>query len=57
MSMNKEEFAVVGAALSKSDAEIIQQDWGDRYNEDCWSLMLGLLAGVGFCVSVALLLL
>lgn len=57
MSINKEEFAVVGAALSKSDAEIIQQNWGDQHNEDRWSLMLGLLAGVGFFVFVALLLL
>jgi len=48
MSMSKEEFAVLDAALSKSDAEIIQQNWGDQHNEDRWSLMLDLLAGVGF---------
>ncbi len=57
MSMSKEEFAVLDAALSKSDAEIIQQNWGDQHNEDRWSLMLDLLAGVGFFVFVALLLL
>jgi|TARA_B110000881_G_scaffold34376_1_gene26752 hypothetical protein len=34
MSMSKEEFAVLDAALSKSDAEIIQQNWGDQHNED-----------------------
>jgi hypothetical protein len=55
MSMSKEEFAVLDAALSKSDAEIIQQNWGDQHNEDRWSLMLDLLAGVGFFVFVALL--
>ena len=57
MSMSKEEFAVLDAALGKSDAETIQQNWGDQHNEDRWSLMLGLLAGVGFFVFVALLLL
>ena len=57
MSMSKEEFAVLDAALSKSDAETIQQNWGDQHNEDRWSLMLGLLAGAGFFVFVALLLL
>jgi hypothetical protein len=55
MSMSKEEFAGLDATLSKSDAEIIQQNWGDQQNEDRWSRPLGLLAGVGFFVFVALL--
>ena len=54
-SMSKEEFAGLDAALSKNDAEIIQQNWGDQQNEDRWSRILGLLAGVGFFVFVALL--
>jgi hypothetical protein len=56
MSMSKEEFAGLDATLSKNDAEIIQQNWGDQQNEDPWSRPLGLLAGVGFFVFVALLL-
>jgi hypothetical protein len=55
MSMSKEEFAGLDAALSKNDAEIIQQNWSDQQNEDRWSRPLGLLAGVGFFVFVALL--
>jgi hypothetical protein len=55
VSMSKEEFAGLDAALSKNDAEIIQQNWGDQQNEDRWSRLLGLLAGVGFFVFVALL--
>lgn len=54
-SMSKEEFAGLDAALSKNDAEIIQQSWGDQQNEDRWSRLLGLLAGVGLFVFVALL--
>lgn len=54
-SMSEEEFADLEAALSKSDTEIIQQNWGDQQNEDRWSRILGLLAGVGFFVFVALL--
>jgi hypothetical protein len=57
VSMSKEEFAGLDAALSKNDAEIIQQNWDDQQNEDRWSRLLGLLAGVGFFVFVALLLL
>jgi len=61
MSMSKEEFAGLDVTLSKNDAEIIQQNWGDlqnwgdQQNEDRWSRPLGLLAGVGFFVFVALL--
>jgi len=55
VSMSKEEFADLDAALSKNDTEIIQQNWGDQQNEDRWSRILGLLAGVGFFVFVALL--
>jgi hypothetical protein len=55
MSMSKEEFAGLDATLSKNDAEIIQQNWGDQQNEDRWSRPLGLLAGVGFFVFVTLL--
>jgi hypothetical protein len=54
-SMSKEEFAGLDAALTKNDAEIIQQSWSDQQNEDRWSRILGLLAGVGFFVFVALL--
>ncbi len=54
-TMSKEEFADLDAALSKNDAEIIQQNWGDQQNGDRWSRLLGLLAGVGFFVFVALL--
>ena len=57
VSMSKEELAGLDAALGKNDAEIIQQNWGDQQNEDRWSRLLGLLAGVGFFVFVALLLL
>lgn len=55
ISMSEEEFADLEAALSNDDAEIIQQNWGDQQNEDRWSRILGLLAGVGFFVFVALL--
>lgn len=55
VSMSEEEFADLDAALNKSDAEIVQQNWGDQQNEDRWSRILGLLAGVGFFVFVALL--
>lgn len=55
VSMSKEEFADLDAALSKNDTEIIQQNWGDQPNEDRWSRILGILAGVGFFVFVALL--
>ncbi len=55
LPMSKEEFADLDAALSKSDTEIIQQSWGDQQNEDRWSRILGLLAGVGFFVFIALL--
>ena len=55
MSMSKEEFAGLDAALSENDAEIIQQNWGDQQNKDSWSRLLGLLAGVGFFVFFALL--
>jgi len=53
--MSEEEFANLDAALSKNDAEIPQQNWVDQRNEDRWSRILGLLAGVGFFVFVALL--
>jgi hypothetical protein len=53
--MTEEEFADLDAALSKSDAEIIQQNWEDQSNEDRLSRLLGLLAGIGFFVFVALL--
>jgi len=55
VSMSKEEFAALEAALSKSDTEIIQQNWADQQNEDRWSRILGLMAGVGFFLFVALL--
>jgi len=55
VSMSKEEFAGLDAALSKNDAKIVQQNWGDQQNEDRWSRILGLLAGVGLFVVVALL--
>ena len=35
--MSKEELAGLDAALSKNDAEIIQQNWGDQHSEDRWS--------------------
>lgn len=54
-SMSKEEFADLDAVLSKGDTEIIQQNWADQQSEDRWSRILGLLAGVGFFVFVALL--
>jgi len=55
VTMSKEEFADLDAALSKDDAEIIQQNWGDQQDEDRWSRLLGLLAGAGFFVFVALM--
>ncbi len=55
VAMSKEEFASLDAALSKDDAEIVQQNWMDQSNEDRWSRILGILAGVGFFVFIALL--
>tara|TARA_B110000858_G_scaffold193768_1_gene246921 strand:- start:21660 stop:22487 length:828 start_codon:yes stop_codon:yes gene_type:complete len=55
VSMSKEEFADLDVALSNSDTEIIQQNWSDQQDEERWSRILGLLAGVGFFVCVALL--
>ena len=37
VSMSKEELAGLDAALSKNDAEIIQQNWGDQHSVDRWS--------------------
>ena len=54
-SMSEEEFASLDAALSKSDAEIVQQNWIDQAREDRRSRILGILAGVGFFVFIALL--
>ncbi|MBL4573029.1 MAG: hypothetical protein JKY86_08140 [Gammaproteobacteria bacterium] len=54
-SMSKQEFADLDAALTKSDVEIIQQNWGDQQHEERWSRLLGILAGVGFFVFIALL--
>jgi|TARA_B110000438_G_scaffold159152_1_gene152359 hypothetical protein len=34
MSTCKEEFAELDGTLSKNDAEIIQQNWGDQQNKD-----------------------
>ncbi|MBL4728123.1 MAG: hypothetical protein JKY40_01965 [Gammaproteobacteria bacterium] len=53
--MSKQEFADLDAALTKSNVEIIQQNWGDHQHEDRWSRLLGILAGVGFFVFTALL--
>ena len=55
LSMTEAEFAVLDAALSNNDAQIVQQSWADQRNEDRWSRILGVLAGVGFFVFVALL--
>jgi len=55
LSMTEAEFAVLYAALSNNDAQIVQQSWADQRNEDRWSRILGVLAGVGFFVFVALL--
>jgi hypothetical protein len=55
LSMTEEEFADLDAALRKNDAHIVQQSWADQRNEDRWSRILGVLAGVGFFVFVALL--
>jgi len=55
LSMTEEEFADLDAALSNNDAQIVQQSWADQRNEDRWSRILGVLAGVGFFVFVALL--
>lgn len=54
-SMSEEEFANLDAALSQTDAEIVQQSWGDQRGEERWSRILGILAGAGFFVFVALL--
>ncbi|MEX0963554.1 MAG: hypothetical protein WDZ52_05870 [Pseudohongiellaceae bacterium] len=54
-TMSEEEFANLDAALNRSDAEIIQQNWADQPREDRWSRVLGVLAGVGFFVFVTLL--
>ena len=53
--MTEEEFADLDATLRKNDAHIVQQSWADQRNEDRWSRILGVLAGVGFFVFVALL--
>ena len=55
LSMTEEEFADLDAALSNIDAQIVQQSWADQRNEDRWSRILGVLAGIGFFVFVALL--
>jgi len=55
LSMTEAEFAVLDAALGNNDAQIVQQSWADQRNEDRWSRILGVLAGVGFFVFVALL--
>ncbi len=54
-AMSREEFASLDAALSKSDTEIVQQNWVDQPNEDRLSRILGILAGVGFFIFIALL--
>lgn len=54
-SMSEEEFASLDAALSQNTAEPVQQSWSDQVNEDRWSRVLGVLAGVGFFVFIALL--
>ncbi|GJM14246.1 MAG: hypothetical protein DHS20C12_26490 [Pseudohongiella sp.] len=55
VSMTDEEFASLDAALSKRDTEIVQQNWGDQESEDRLSRVLGLIAGAGFFVFVAML--
>lgn len=54
-AMSEEEFANLDAALSQTDTEIVQQSWDDRRGEERWSRILGILAGAGFFVFVALL--
>lgn len=54
-AMSEEEFAELDAALSKPDIEIKQQSWADQTREDRMSRALGVIAGLGFFVFVALL--
>lgn len=55
VSMSEEEFANLDVALSKKNSEMIQQNWSDQRDEERWSRLLGLLAGLGFFAFVALL--
>lgn len=55
VSMTEKEFEDLDAVLSQDNAEIVQQNWEDQANEDRSSRLLGLLAGVGLFVFVALL--
>jgi len=55
LTMSEEEFAELDAALNKPDIEVTQQNWEDQGREDRMSRALGVLAGLGFFVFVALL--
>lgn len=55
LTMSEEEFADLDAALNQPDIEVKQQSWGDQGREDRISRALGVLAGLGFFVFVALL--
>lgn len=55
LTMSEEEFAQLDAALNKPDIEVKQQNWEDQGSEERTSRALGVLAGLGFFVFVALL--
>ena len=54
-SMSEEEFSRLETAIANSSQEPVQQEWNYRFNEDRWSLILGLAAGVGFFSLVFIL--
>lgn len=47
-SMSEKEFLDLEAAIENSTQQPVQQEWSYRSNEDRWSLILGLAAGIGF---------
>ncbi len=54
-SMSEEEFSHLEAAIANNSQEPVQQEWNYRSNEDRWSLVLGLAAGIGFFSLVLIL--
>lgn len=54
-SMSEKEFLDLEAAIENSPQKPTQQEWSYRSNEDRWSLILGLAAGVGFFSLVLIL--
>ena len=54
-SMSEKEFLDLEAAIESNTEKPLQQEWSYRSNEDRWSLILGLAAGVGFFSLILIL--